>query len=242
MSIRIYMDKEGNEKHNVYGVEIPQIMRGHLFILDTCILLPTILPRERRTLGNMERIVRTLHPEAKTIERNIRKRRMKERGKGLEASYMRKRNSRCIDIVNAIEDGMFYERGFMIGITDTVFSELLNLERTCKEDNVRKWSKEVKGKYAYMVSLPIGELREKYDSISKKLEQTGDFSVAMAGYLLGCGCISDDYASMHDLKRLNELELMSESRWGHKAWSHDDSYRNEFKLWDSVTLMMFLRG
>jgi hypothetical protein len=237
MSIRFYIDKEGNEKHNVYGVEVPQLRCGDLFIIDTNIIFPAILPRERRSVGNIQKIMKKLPSEKRRVRREKRKKIRNQSPKKLMAEYTRKVSIRRIEVVNAIEDGIFYNKGFIIGITNIVYDELLNLERRCREDNARRWLRKVKGKYVYSIYLPIRKLRNKYPDISKKLEHPGDFSVVMAAYLLGCNHASDDYRSVAGLSKSDELDEMSYVRWGNK-WG--GGHRNEFKQWDSEGLIMFL--
>lgn len=220
MSIRFYLDEDGTEIMSATKIVIPHGMPERIFVMDTCILLPTMLPRERRTLTNMEKVQKKLDRGKETTK--------------FERDYNRKKFKRCIRVVNAIEDGIFYGKGFYIGVTRPVYNELIGLERRCEENNVKDWLESVKGKYACTINLPIKALREKYKPLSRELKHTGDFSVAMAAYLLGCRHASDDYNSMEYINKLDYLNDLSHERFGKRG--------DDFQSWDSECLVMLLDG
>lgn len=229
MSIAL-QTKEGRTKIEISDTEwgMP-LFEKKIFIIDSCIAFPIILPRKKRNVSTLMKCSKKVTDSKKVTEL------MNFTGDVRFESYLRssteKLRRRQIEVINSLEDGGFKKRGVYIGITNTVLNELKTFEGIIEKKNVENWTKSV-GDYIYKIFLDVSHLRRRYQSISKLFDEDGDFSLAIASYLMGCNIVTDDYRSFNipTMKRFCEI--------------YDDRWRLKkvVEKHDSDSLLMLLRG
>lgn len=223
MSLIFQTNKERAEIE-ISGTEcvLPLLFEKKIFVVDTCILFPTILPRKRRN-------IRTIVDYDEKINKLIKIFNESKKSISYLRSGVRKRRRRQIEVVDLLEDGKFKDRGIYFGITDSILEELITLEGTFEKKNLGRCITDVEN-YIYKIFLDVPHLREKYRPISKMFKANGDFSLAMASYLLGCDIATDDYTCFNE-STMKKLKEIYNERWGSGR---------ELKRHDSVSLLMLL--
>lgn len=227
-SIELSLDTSGLEI-GIKGDARP-ILTGNLLIADTCLLFPAIIPRDKRNIKSLQKYLERLYPF----------------NGGYNKLVIRKENEKkcrkCINIVNAIEDGKFSRLVSHIGITDEVWKELwglseqapnyYTLENYMRDLISHSYSIEFNG-YSigdYHSSNPINLFRKKYNDISKLFSSDGDFSIAIASYALGCNLATEDH------RDFNSNTIRSFSKIYSKEWGLNRPFRKH----DSESLCMVL--
>lgn len=188
-----------------------------LIVTDACILFPVLFPREKRNPERIERLSERLAPQFPIKP----------------SEYLLKRDSRKItkrqiDVVNALEDGRFKERGIQIGVTNVVLGELRTLGTYLEGRHFREWWYGGIKEDVNFIYTPVRSFREKYPEISGMFEDNGDFSIALATYVLGTGFATDDYGTFN-YKALKDLRGIYFDRWG---------LDRKFENYDSQALLM----
>jgi hypothetical protein len=200
------------------------LYENRLFVIDTSILFPTILPRHRRnanTLFEFSQIIQRKHSKY-----SINKKRSLNYYKRRQINHY----DTCIELVNLLEEGKLKQKGMYFVITDAVFQELRTHEGRLGENNVRDWMSSVNN-YCYRLSFNIPLMRSRYKPISKMFDEIGDFSLAITSYILGVSVVTGDYRSF-DTPIKKRFEKLFDDRW---------NKRINYKHHDAVSFLMILK-
>jgi hypothetical protein len=203
------------------------LYENRLFVIDTSILFPTILPRHRRnanTLFDFSQIIQRKHSKYSTNKKR-------------SINYYKRRQinhyDTCIELVNLLEEGKLKQKGMYFVITDAVFQELRTHEGRLGENNVRDWISSINN-YCYRLSFDIPLMRSRYKPISKMFDEIGDFSLAITSYILGVSVVTGDYRSF-DTPTIKRYKEMFDNRWkNRRCYEHHDAVSFLMKLKDHI--------
>lgn len=179
-----------------------QLPIKNMIVLDTNILLPSILPPK-------------IGPEV--VE--------KCRYKISRVSFPSGRNSRHLEIVRAIEKSKFQQGGRLPATTTSCFHELETMSQTLRMEYFHEWRSR-NSKYMYEIDIhPMEELYQRYRPLWDAIKDKADFSIAVAAHLLGCILASDD-SIFFNYPTKQILTSMYFERWGssQKKPKTQDSY------------------
>jgi hypothetical protein len=206
------IERYAPSKINLYKGWKRQYPASDLILVDTCILMPAAIPREKRKLS--EFLKQRHHVYGKSGGRELK----------FEIKMCKKR----ISAVDAIEEGRLSAIGKYPAITNNVYGELKYFEESSKTGNIGNWFKEMSG-HVCSVFLDVKDYRQKYSVISNALKENADFSLAVASIELGCDIATDDYDSF-EMGVLNRIRNKQRERWP----------RSEFVKYDSDSLCMLM--
>lgn len=197
--IELYNDTHGLQISTTGNIR--PIFSGEVTVVDTCVLFPTILPRNKRNVNSLRKYSEKLNPLRESSDKHILRK--------LDERALRK----CIRIVNAIEDGSLSKRGLYMGMTRQVELELWDLRNfRSKYDIPENWMGDIM-EYLYYIDFNTNSFRKKYDNISRLFSSDGDFSIAVVAYVLGFKFATRDYRDFNP-NTIRSFSKMYSERWG----------------------------
>ncbi len=200
-SIELYNDLHGLQIFTTG--DIRPIFSREITVVDACVLFPEILSRNKRNVNSLRKYSEKLNPLRESDDKHI-LRKLSER-------ELRK----CIRVVNAIEDGSLSKRGLYMAMTRQVELELWDLRNFRSTYDIPKnWMGDIM-EYLYYIDFDANSFRKKYDNISRLFNSNGDFSVAVAAYVLGLNLATRDYRDFNPNNIRSFRKIYSE-RWGMK--------------------------
>jgi len=199
-------------KINLYVGYERQEPASNLILIDTDILQPAAVPKEKRELSEIMK----------------QRKRVYGKSKGLLSKRKKNEYRKRIKVVDAIEGGQLSAIGKCPAVTNKVYWELKHFERLSRTENIDNWFKKMSGRVC-SVFMDVEDYRKKYPVISNVLKKNADFSLATASIELGCDIATDDYISF-EIGVLNRIRNKHRERWA----------RSDFTNYDSVSLSMLM--
>lgn len=209
--MEIFLNREIRKDKVIYvGGNLKEIKlpATQLLLLDTNILFPAIFPPKERNENKLAYYCEHVIPGYKASN--------KLRKRAIDVLW----NKRRIKVVDSIENGILQKKGISPAITNKVYGELKNLEKICNQSYLNIWKEKLRNEIV-SVNIYVKYFRRTHPAFSSTFDESGDFSLAITSYELGCHFASDDYRSF-DRSAMKLIEKMYFERWGpHRLKRHD---------------------